>query len=96
MKEKKDKFFIRQHIYMKPKATPSNNPNNIRLKFLETPYRLYHKMPRQYRLVIFSAFLAALVPFTIYQSILAFVRYEKKVIIPLLIKIGKIKSITWR
>jgi hypothetical protein len=81
MKEKKDYFFVRQNIKLKPVTKPSNEDGLIRLKFLETPYRLWYKLPRWMRTAILSIIWAGVIPFVMYQSIIYFVKEKEKVII---------------
>jgi hypothetical protein len=78
MREKKDTFFLRQHIKMTSKPRPSNRDDVIRLKFLEVPYRLWYKIPKGYRTAIFSIAWACIIPYTMYSLIIGYIRWEAK------------------
>lgn len=79
MREKPNQFFLRQNISLRAKPRPSNDPNIIRLKFLEKAYVRYYKLPAGFRVMWKSIVTAAVVPFVIYQMILFFIRYDHKV-----------------
>ena len=74
----KEPFFIRQHIKMSPKARPSNNPNKIRLTFLEPAYRLWKRSHHSTKSLVISLFFTALVPFVIYKTIMKLISREYK------------------
>lgn len=78
MREKKHTFFLRQHIKLTSKPSPSNREDIIRLKFLELPYRLWYKIPKNYRTVIFSLIWAGIIPYTMYSMIIGYIRWEAK------------------
>jgi hypothetical protein len=87
MREKKNTFFLRQHIRLSSKTQyhlykyfrPSNRSDIVRLKFFEYPYRLYYKIPKGIRTAIFAAIWSAIIPYVIYNAILKVVKYEEKV-----------------
>lgn len=68
MKEKHE-FFIRQTIKMTPKVRPSNNPNKIRLTFLERPYRYWKGLAPAKRSTYISLFLTFFIPLIMYRAI---------------------------
>ena len=85
MRIKPPQFFIRQNITLRAKPKPSNDPDIIRIKFLEKAYISYKKLPAGFRVMWKSIAVAAIVPFVIYQMILFFIRYDHKVKIYLII-----------
>lgn len=77
MKDKKP-FFIRQHIKMSGTAYPTNDPNMIRIKFLEKPYRIWRKLNRTHRAIFVALSFTFIIPFTIYKSTLKLIANEYK------------------
>lgn len=64
-------FFLRQHIKMSPSARPSNNPNKIRLRFLEKPYRYLVNLNNTKKAVLIGFILSLMIPkmiFTLSQK----------------------------
>ena len=79
MKEKKDYFFVRQNVKLKPVTRPSRDDDIIRLRFLETPYRLWYKCPKWVRTAFLSVVWACVIPFVMYKCIVYFVKEKEKV-----------------
>ena len=63
-------YFLRQTIKMSPKAKPSNDPNKIRLTFLEKPYRKYKRLTQSNKSVIIALFMTVTIPFLIFQGMI--------------------------
>jgi hypothetical protein len=49
------------------------------LKFLEIPYRLWHKIAKGYRIAFLSIIWTAIIPYVIYQGIKKVLKFEYKV-----------------
>lgn len=77
MKDKKP-FFIRQHIKMSGTAYPNTDPNIIRIKFLEKPYRIWRKLNRTHRAIFVALCFTCMIPFTIYKCTLKLIANEYK------------------
>lgn len=69
-------YFLRQQIKLSPRARPSENPDKIRLKFLETPYRYYKALTRTQKSIIISLILTVSVPTIMYTAITKIVQWE--------------------
>jgi hypothetical protein len=59
--------------------SPSGREDVIRLKFLETPYRLYYKIPKGYRTMMLSIAWAGFIPYVIYQFVVRILKFEYRV-----------------
>lgn len=70
--------FLRQTIKISPQPKASQNPNFIRIKFLEHPYRIIRRHWFRQKGTIIALILTFLIPTVIYKCIVTMIKFEEK------------------
>lgn len=74
----RDNNFLRQHVKLSPKPRPSNNPNKVRLRIFEGPYRFYYGLSKSNQSILVAGFWTCVIPWFMYGAIKRLVGREYK------------------
>lgn len=71
-------FFIRQTVKLSPRPQPSNDPNKVRIRFLEGIYRKYKRLSNTQKSYLVGLVLTFAIPYVLYNCILAILRFDER------------------